>query len=130
MNPKLAPLVRMLAAPHDGEVLATVATIRRTLAAGGQDLHDLAAVIEANAPAATAPRFNYRTYSDGYAAGQAAPRKRKPRKPRAKKTPPPPPPTWAERMARRPAWIVRTVLGTTLASACGLLAIMVERVIQ
>jgi hypothetical protein len=66
MNPKLAPLVRMLAAPHDGEVLATVAAIRRTLAASGQDLHDLARLIERDAPAATAPPGGYATQWRGF----------------------------------------------------------------
>jgi|SRR5665213_3374796 len=74
MNPKLAPLVRMLSAPHDGEVLATVAAIRRTLAADKQDLHDLARLIErelpAPSPAISVRGFN--EYAAGYTAGQAA----------------------------------------------------------
>jgi len=39
--PKIAKLIPRLATDHDGEVLATVQAIRRTLAAAGLDLHDL-----------------------------------------------------------------------------------------
>lgn len=40
---KLRRLIPRLASDSDGEVLATVAAIRRTLARAGIDLHDLAA---------------------------------------------------------------------------------------
>lgn len=39
---KLAKLLPRLASPHDGEVLATVEAIRRTLERAGLSLHDLA----------------------------------------------------------------------------------------
>lgn len=39
---KLAKLLPRLASPHDGEVLATVEAIRRTLERAGFSLHDLA----------------------------------------------------------------------------------------
>jgi hypothetical protein len=42
---KVAKLVRMLASDRDGEVLAAVAALKRTLAAGGADLNDMAAAI-------------------------------------------------------------------------------------
>lgn len=40
---KLARLIPRLASDHDGEVVATVAAIRRTLDRAGLSLHDLAA---------------------------------------------------------------------------------------
>jgi hypothetical protein len=45
--PRLVKLIPLLASDHDGEVVATVTAIRRTLAAVGLDLHDLAEVISA-----------------------------------------------------------------------------------
>lgn len=39
---RIAKLLPRLASDHDGEVIATVAAIRRTLEAEGDDLHDLA----------------------------------------------------------------------------------------
>jgi hypothetical protein len=44
---KVAKLVRLLASDRDGEVLATVAALKRTLAASGADLNDLADVFVA-----------------------------------------------------------------------------------
>lgn len=41
---KLAALFPRLASTHDGEVIATVQAIRRTLERAGKDLHDLAAL--------------------------------------------------------------------------------------
>jgi hypothetical protein len=46
---KLRLLLPRLASDASGEVVATVAAIRRTLAASGMDLHDLAAMIGAPA---------------------------------------------------------------------------------
>lgn len=43
--PKLAVLVPRLASDHDGEIVATVRAIRRTLEGHGADLHDLAAAV-------------------------------------------------------------------------------------
>lgn len=39
---KVAKLVRMLASDRDGEVLAAVAALKRTLGAGGADINDMA----------------------------------------------------------------------------------------
>jgi hypothetical protein len=44
--PRLGRLIPRLASDKDGEVLATVAAIRRQLTALGLDLHDLAAALE------------------------------------------------------------------------------------
>ena len=46
LGPKLAKLIPRLASDHDGEVVATVAAIRRTLQAGGADLHDFAGAVQ------------------------------------------------------------------------------------
>ena len=43
LSGKLARLIPRLASDHDGEVIATVAAIRRTLDRAGLSLHDLAA---------------------------------------------------------------------------------------
>ena len=48
---KLGRLLPRLASDRDGEVLATVAAIRRTLTREGFDLHDLAARLSDAAPA-------------------------------------------------------------------------------
>jgi hypothetical protein len=42
---KVAKLLRLLASNHDGEVLGAVCALKRTLAAGGADLNDMAAAI-------------------------------------------------------------------------------------
>jgi hypothetical protein len=47
LAPKLDPLIRRLATNHDGERLATVAALERTLAAAQADFHDLADVVVA-----------------------------------------------------------------------------------
>jgi hypothetical protein len=43
--PKLAALIPRLATDHEGGVVATVRALRRTLAAQGLDLHDLARAV-------------------------------------------------------------------------------------
>lgn len=43
--PKIAKLLPRLASNHDGEVIATVRAIRRTLEGAGADLHTLAATV-------------------------------------------------------------------------------------
>lgn len=48
---RLAKLIPMLASDRDGEVVATVRAIGRTLAGAGADFHALAAVVGAGAPA-------------------------------------------------------------------------------
>ena len=45
LAPRLSKLIPRLASDHEGEVVATVAAIRRTLEKGGLDLHALAAAI-------------------------------------------------------------------------------------
>ena len=45
LRTRLGKLLPRLASDHDGEVIATVAALRRTLAADGQDLHDLVSLI-------------------------------------------------------------------------------------
>ena len=47
---KLSRLIPRLATDSDGEVLATVAAIRRTLDRAGMDLYDLAARLATDAP--------------------------------------------------------------------------------
>jgi hypothetical protein len=42
---KVGKLVRLIASDRDGEVLAAVAALKRTLAAGGADINDMAAAI-------------------------------------------------------------------------------------
>ena len=42
---RLAKLIPRLGTPHNGEIVATVHAIRRTLESAGLDLHDLAAVL-------------------------------------------------------------------------------------
>jgi len=43
---RLGKLLRMLASSHNGEVVATVEAIKRTLANSGTDIHALACVVE------------------------------------------------------------------------------------
>lgn len=45
LAPRLSKLIPRLASDHEGEVVATVAAIRRTLENGGLDLHALADAI-------------------------------------------------------------------------------------
>ena len=47
VDEKLGDLVRRLASNHDGEIIATVCALRRTLKSNGQDLHALRAHREA-----------------------------------------------------------------------------------
>lgn len=53
LAPKLDPLIRRLGTNHDGEKLATLAALERTLAAGGLSFHDLADCVAAS----TQPRI-------------------------------------------------------------------------
>ncbi len=46
--PKIAKLIPRLASDHDGEVIATVRAIRRTLESAGLDLHALAAGLDSS----------------------------------------------------------------------------------
>jgi hypothetical protein len=48
--PKISKLIPRLATDHDGEVLATVAAIRRTLESAGLDLHALAEALASFEP--------------------------------------------------------------------------------
>lgn len=70
MNPKsaerLSKLIPRLASDSDPEVIATVRAIIATLASTGKDLHDLAALVKADA----APRFNPEQSKRDWAAWQ------------------------------------------------------------
>ena len=44
--PRIGKLIPRLASDHDGEVVATVRAIERTLKSAGRDWHDLARVLE------------------------------------------------------------------------------------
>lgn len=54
--PKISKLIPRLARDHDGEVVATVAAIRRTLAAAGLDFHALAKALGTPVPPIVQPR--------------------------------------------------------------------------
>lgn len=66
---KLGRLLPRLASDRDGEVLATVAAIRRTLTREGLDLHDLAARLVKAAPG---PRPSARGHEGTTASAAAA----------------------------------------------------------
>jgi hypothetical protein len=66
---KLGALVRRLATNHDGEIIATVHALRRTLQSAGSDLHALADKIERPV---VAEADMQRLFQAGYAAGLAA----------------------------------------------------------
>ena len=69
LPPKLGSLLRLLASDSDGEVLAAVAAIRRSLAASGHDFHSLA---EALANGGKIPQEDMqRLYDAGMEAGKA-----------------------------------------------------------
>jgi hypothetical protein len=57
---RVAKLIPRLGSTHDGEVIATVAAIRRTLGSAGLDLHDLARIVATNLP----HRARYSTRDD------------------------------------------------------------------
>jgi hypothetical protein len=67
---KLGALVRRLASNHDGEVVAVVHAIVRTLKSAGSDLHALADKIER--PTGIAEADMRRLFQAGYDAGLAA----------------------------------------------------------
>lgn len=54
LAPRLKKLIPMLATDHDGEVVATVRAISRTLESAGLDLHDLVEALCKSTPAAYA----------------------------------------------------------------------------
>lgn len=54
--PKISKLIPRLASEHDGEVLATVSALRRTLEAAGLDLLDLAKALGTPVPPTVQPR--------------------------------------------------------------------------
>jgi hypothetical protein len=56
---RLAKLISRLASTHDGEVLATVGAIRRTLESAGLDLHDLAWALTTDTPIADRPQDDW-----------------------------------------------------------------------
>jgi hypothetical protein len=53
--PRIALLIPRLASDHEGERLATVAAIERTLKAAGRDFHDLARALGGQTPPKTDP---------------------------------------------------------------------------
>lgn len=57
LAPKLDPLIRRLGTNHDGEKLATLAALERTLATARADFHDLADAVVAGVK----PRIKHRT---------------------------------------------------------------------
>lgn len=57
--PQLPAVVRMLASPHDGEVLAAVAALRRLLTSKGADINDLADLLARGVPYADRPRDDF-----------------------------------------------------------------------
>jgi hypothetical protein len=59
-SPRIAQLIRLLASDREGEVLAAVRALRRTLASAGADFHDLAQAVE-NAAVAPSPRTDRRS---------------------------------------------------------------------
>lgn len=70
---RLASLIRMLGSSSDGEILATVAALRRALAATGSDLHALAEQLSngSKIPQADMQRLYDAGYQNGYLAGVA-----------------------------------------------------------
>ena len=61
----MAKLIRLLASDVDGEVLAAVRALGRTLKAGGCDFHDLAGLVEAPAIApSTHPEAGFHDHFD------------------------------------------------------------------
>jgi hypothetical protein len=52
---KLAKILPRLMSPHEGEIVATIRAIERTLAAENLDFHDLVAVLTNGAAAPSAP---------------------------------------------------------------------------
>ena len=68
---KLAKLIPMLATDHDGEGVATVRAISRTLAAAGSDFHALAAALMASAPNVVA--FDWADFAEGFAEASSVP---------------------------------------------------------
>ena len=66
--PKISKLVPRLASEHEGEVVATVRAIERTLKGAGHDWHDLAKALTASPVAEEAVRRPYEPaddYDDG-----------------------------------------------------------------
>jgi hypothetical protein len=56
---RLAKLIPRLASPHDGEVVATVHAVRRTLQTAGLDLHDLARALTTSTPIDDVPQDDW-----------------------------------------------------------------------
>jgi hypothetical protein len=66
----LGKLIRLLSSDRDGEVLATVHALRRTLRGAGGDFHTLAETIEK--PNGMTESQLRKVYDDGFEAGQRA----------------------------------------------------------
>jgi hypothetical protein len=56
---KIAKLLRLLGSDKPGEVVAAAAALKRTLQAGGQDLHDLAYLVETGLRPAQQPQLSW-----------------------------------------------------------------------
>jgi hypothetical protein len=69
---RVADLVRRLASPHDGELVATVRALRRTLEANGLDIHVIADPLEAPNGKHIPEEEMQRLYAAGFAAGVQA----------------------------------------------------------
>ena len=69
---RIADLIRRLASPHDGEVIATVRALRRVLEASGLDIHAVAAPLEAPNGKHIPEEEMRRLYDAGFAAGVQA----------------------------------------------------------
>jgi hypothetical protein len=66
---RVADLVRRLASPHDGEIVATVRALRRTLETNGLDMHAVAEPLEATNGKHIPEEEMQRLYNAGYAQG-------------------------------------------------------------
>ena len=69
---RIADLVRRLASPHDGEVVATVRALQRTLEANSLDIHAIADPLEAPNGKHIPEEEMRRLYDAGFAAGVQA----------------------------------------------------------
>jgi hypothetical protein len=70
---KLSKLIRMLSSPNDGEVVAAVRAILRTLRAEGTDIHELAERVEGRKLSQAEMKIIYdKAFQDGKSAAAAA----------------------------------------------------------
>lgn len=69
---KLAPLIRLLSSDQDGEILAAVRALVRTLRRAGADIHALADRVEKSDAGGLTEAEMRKLYDAGYAAGVRA----------------------------------------------------------